>query len=68
MKKRANWKLELVFSKISKKKKIIILDVNATEKWADNILDALILGFEKKGYTVGGGMVKVFDEQKKSMG
>ncbi len=62
MKKRANWKLELVLSKNGKKKKIITLDVDATEKWADNILDVLIIGFEEKGFTVGGGMVRVFDE------
>ncbi len=62
MKKRANWKLELVLSKNGKKKKIITLDIDATEKWADNILDVLILGFEEKGFTVGGGMVRVFDE------
>ena len=62
MKKKANWKLELVFSKKGKKKKIITWDITATEKWADNILEALILGFEKKGFTVGGGMVRVFDE------
>lgn len=61
-KKRANWKLVLVLSKNGKKKKIINLDVDAPEKWADNILDALILGFEKKGFTVGGGMLRVFDE------
>ncbi len=62
MKKRANWKLELVLSKNGKKKKTITLDIDATEKWADNILDVLILGFEEKGFTVGGGMVRVFDE------
>ena len=61
-KKRANWKLELVLSKNGKKKKIITLEIDATEKWADNILDVLILGFEEKGFTVGGGMVRVFDE------
>ena len=61
-KKRVNWKLELVLSKNGKKKKTITLEIETTEKWADNILDALILGFEKKGFTVGGGMVRVFDE------
>ena len=61
-KKRANWKLELVLSKNGKKKKIISLDVDAPEKWADNILEILVLGFEKKGFTVGGGIVRVFDE------
>ena len=58
-KKRANWNLELVLSKNGKKKKIITLDIDADEKWADNILEVLILGFEKKGFTVGGGMVKL---------
>ena len=61
-KKRVNWKLELVLSKKGKKKQTITLDIDVTEKWADNILDALILGFEKKGFTVGGGIVRVFDE------
>ena len=62
MKKRANWKLELVLSKNGKKKKTITMDIDADEKWADDILGALILGFEKKGFIVGGGMARVFDE------
>ena len=62
MKKRANWKAELVLSKNGKKKKIINLDIDASEKWADNILDAIILGFEEKGFTVGGGMEVGIDE------
>ena len=62
IKKRANWKLVLVLSKKGKKKKTINLDVDASEKWADNILDALILGFEEKGFIVGGGILRVFDE------
>lgn len=61
-KKRVNWKLELVLSKNGKKKKIITLDIVAPEKWADNILEVLVLGFEKKGFTVGGGIARVFDE------
>ena len=44
-KKSASWKLELVLSKNGKKKKTITLEIETTEKWADNILDELILGF-----------------------
>ena len=62
MKKRASWKMEIVLSKKGKIKKTISLEVDAPEKWADIILDALVLGFEKKGFTVGGGMVRVIDE------
>ena len=62
MNKRVSWKLVLALNRSGKKKKIITLDVDAPEKWADNILDALILGFEKQGFTVGGGMLRVFDE------
>ncbi len=61
-KKMVWWKIELVLNKKGKKKKSFSFVLLATEKWADNILDALILMFEEKGFTVGGGMKRVFDE------
>ena len=60
-KKAVWWKVELVLNKRGKKKKTISIHIKTTEKWADNILDALILGFEEKGFTVGGGIMRVFD-------
>ena len=62
LKKRANWKLKLVLSRNDKEKQTINLDIDASEKWADNILEAIVFGFEKKGFSVGGGIVRVFDE------
>ncbi len=61
-KKKYCWKMEIVLSKKGKKKKTIILEFTSTEKWADNILNALILGFEEQGFAVGGGIVRTFDE------
>ena len=61
-KKAVWWQVELVLNKGNKKKKTIYLVFDAAEKWADIILDVLVLGFEKKGFTVGGGMERLPDE------
>ena len=58
-KKMVWWKMELVLNKKGKKKKLFSFVLLTTEKWADNTLDALIFGFEEKGFTVGGGILRV---------
>lgn len=44
------------------KRCIYRFEFKSTQEWADDFLDALILGFELKDFEVGGGMRQVNSE------
>ena len=55
------WKVELAAEK-NGKRCIYRFMFKAVEQQADDLLDALVLGFEIKDFEVGGGMKQVISE------
>lgn len=55
------WKVELIAVK-NEESCEYCFTFKATEKWADDFLDALVLGFELKDFEVGGGIRQVISE------
>jgi len=56
------WRLDLGVSRGDNSVAVYRVMFKATEEKADEFLDALILGFELKDYSAGGGMVVVPSE------